>query len=191
MCKLTEISRVLVFFMFLNYIMTGFKKLMSDYGLGVIIILLLLAFAVSSFSDYVTTKGLGGDEGHSNLGLSAAAYADSQEMASGATPSSSADIGDFAPVNAGTTSGSSQPIQNPADLLPKDSNSEFGMGAPSGSAINNTGLLSAGHHIGVGGSDAPMRNANLQLRAEDANPRAYVGPWNQSTIEADGSKRGI
>ena len=43
--------------------MASLKKLMSDYGLGVIIILLLLAFAVSTLSDYINNKALGGSEG--------------------------------------------------------------------------------------------------------------------------------
>ena len=36
--------------------MASLKKLMSDYGLGVIIILLLSAFAVSTLADYINKK---------------------------------------------------------------------------------------------------------------------------------------
>ena len=56
--------------------MASLKKLMSDYGLGAIIILLLLAFAISTLSDYINNKALGGSEGHANLAASAAAYSD-------------------------------------------------------------------------------------------------------------------
>jgi hypothetical protein len=30
-----------------------------------------------------------------------------------------------------------------------------------------------------------LRNANLQLRSEPANPQANVGPWNNTTIAPD------
>ena len=146
---------------------------MSDYGLGVIIVLLLIAYTVSSFSDYFTEKALGGSEGHTGLADQAAAYGSgsAQEQPSGA--------GDFAPV---APSMSTQPEQNPADLLPKSAPTEF---SPSAANVNNDGLLNAGYHAGVSENLAPLRNANLQLRSEEPNPRTQVSPWGQSTIEPD------
>ena len=94
--------------------------------------------------------------------------------------------GSFAP--AAPQQQQQQGVQNPADLLPKNSNSDF---SPNSANVNNDGLLSAGHHVGVGGSDAPLRNTNMQLRSEEPNPRTNTGPWNQSTIEADSTRRGI
>jgi len=164
--------------------MQSFKKFMSDYGLGVIIVLLLVAYSVSSFSDYFTEKHLGGGEGHTNLAEMAGAYgggdtADQNEVLGG-------NDGSFAP--AAPQQQQQQGVQNPADLLPKNSNSDF---SPNSANVNNDGLLSAGHHVGVGGSDAPLRNTNMQLRSEEPNPRTNTGPWNQSTIEADSTRRGI
>jgi hypothetical protein len=173
--------------MLLIYIMVSFKKLMSDYGLGVIIILLLVAFAVSTLSDYINNKALGGEEAHTNLAESAAIYSDNAAHASipDSQPSS-----DFAPAS-GPAGPAAAPISNPQDLLPADSNNDFSDMAPSSNGGNNASLLSAGHHMGAAGSDAPLRNANLQLRGEEANPRSYSGPWNNSTIEADTVRKGI
>ena len=34
-----------------------------------------------------------------------------------------------------------------------------------------------------------MRNPNLQIRSEPANPQVKVSPWLQSTIEPDSNRR--
>ena len=172
--------------------MASFKKLMSDYGLGVLIILLLVALVVGTMSDYFTGKStdeegmIGGEEG--DMGDEEMDNMDGgneDRIQEGFTTSD---------VNPAELSGSDlqgKSIQNPADLLPTDSNSSFADLAPNSADLNNSSLLSAGHHIGSGGSDAPLRNSNLQLRGEVANPRAQVGPWNQSTIEPDNHRKGI
>ena len=172
--------------------MASFKKLMSDYGLGVLIILLLVALVVGTMSDYFTGKStdeegmIGGEEG--DMGdeeMDNMAGGNEDRIQEGFTTSD---------VNPAELSGSDlqgKSIQNPADLLPTDSNSSFADLAPNSADLNNSSLLSAGHHIGSGGSDAPLRNSNLQLRGEVANPRAQVGPWNQSTIEPDNHRKGI
>jgi hypothetical protein len=81
-----------------------------------------------------------------------------------------------------------QPVANPTDLLPKDKNSEWSALNPT--SIDDAGvkmpdLLEAGYHIGLDTIGQSMRNANLQLRSDPAIPKSSVGPWNQSTIEAD------
>lgn len=169
--------------------MASLKKLMSDYGLGAIIILLLLAFAISTLSDYINNKALGGSEGHANLAASAAAYSDGPSGPSAGPSAGEGSSSEFAPVSGNQSSPT--PITNPADLLPRDSNNEFSEMAPTANGGNNAALLDAGHHIGSSGSDAPLRNANLQIRGEDPNPRNYSGPWNQSTIEPDVDRKGI
>ena len=171
--------------------MASFKKLMSDYGLGVLIILLLVALVVGTMSDYFTGKSseeegmIGGEdpvpeEGENMDTMNGGDQGDLEGFTSRINPSelTSDDL-------------QSKSIQNPADLLPTDSNSSFADLAPNSADLNNSSLLSAGHHIGSGGSDAPLRNSNLQLRGEVANPRAQVGPWNQSTIEPDTHRKGI
>jgi hypothetical protein len=81
------------------------------------------------------------------------------------------------------TKGSSQ---NPADLLPKDNNSQWAQLNPAGKGdLANINLLKAGYHIGIDTVGQTLRNANLQIRSEPPNPQVNVGPWNLSTIEPD------
>lgn len=79
-----------------------------------------------------------------------------------------------------------EPIQDPASLLPKDENSEWARLNPSGQGnLNNVNLLKAGYHLGIDTIGQSLRNANLQLRSEPANPQLNVGPWQNTTIEPD------
>lgn len=81
---------------------------------------------------------------------------------------------------------SSQAVANPEDLLPKDSNSEWARLNPAGSSdLQNVNLLKSGYHIGIDTIGQSLRNANLQLRSEPANPQVNIGPWNNTTIEPD------
>ena len=76
--------------------------------------------------------------------------------------------------------------QNPADLLPKDTNSQWAQLNPAGKGdLANINLLKAGYHIGIDTIGQTLRNANLQIRSEPPNPQVNVGPWNLSTIEPD------
>ena len=99
-----------------------------------------------------------------------------------------------APVQPGTqtsmpglpTSCSKPNIQNPAELLPKDVNSQWANLNPNGKGeLANINLLKAGYQIGIDSIGSSLRNANLQIRSEPANPQLSVGPWNQSTITPD------
>ena len=75
---------------------------------------------------------------------------------------------------------------DPSCLLPKDTNSEWGKLNPSGQGdLENVSLLKAGSHIGINTVGNSLRNANLQIRGEPANPRGDVGPWMQSTIDTN------
>jgi len=83
-----------------------------------------------------------------------------------------------------------QQVVDPKELLPKDNNSEFSKLNPSGAGdLMNVSLLKAGHHIGINTVGQSLRNANLQLRSEPANPKLDVGPWNSSTITGDPFRR--
>jgi hypothetical protein len=82
--------------------------------------------------------------------------------------------------------------QDPAALLPNDENSAWAALNPMGKGeLDNINLLSAGHHIGINTVGTSRKNANLQIRSEVANPKVYVGPWNNSTIEQDSQPQGI
>lgn len=89
-------------------------------------------------------------------------------------------------VNSPPSAGSNLPVVNPADLLPRDSNNQWGSLNPSGSGdLQGQNLLSATFLTGIDTIGNTMKNANLQLRSEPPNPQLNVGPWNQSTIAPD------
>jgi len=82
-----------------------------------------------------------------------------------------------------------QPITNPSDLLPADTNSEWtnrngGFLAGNGN-IATPDLLDAGYHIGLDTIGQSLRNPNLQIRSDPIIQKQQVGPWNQSTIDPD------
>lgn len=88
-------------------------------------------------------------------------------------------------VGAGYTA---QNVANPSDLLPQDKNSEWAALNPVAMNQGNVAmpdLLTAGYHIGLDTIGQTLRNANYQLRSDPIISKADVGPWNQSTIEAD------
>ena len=169
----------------------SFKKLWNDYGIGAILVLLIVAYGVSLFANYLSNKGMSGYEMNQNMQKQ---YKDTNAQASaGVRPSDPNGNEVFASANGvqtsmpGVPSSCSQPnIQNPAELLPKDSNSQWAQLNPSGKGeLANVNLLKAGYHIGIDTIGQTLRNANLQIRSEPPNPQLSVGPWNQSTIEPD------
>lgn len=87
------------------------------------------------------------------------------------------------PAPAGATN---LPVANPSDLLPRDTNNQWGSLNPSGSGdLLGQNLLSATFLTGIDTIGNTMKNANLQLRSEPPNPQLNVGPWNQSTFAPD------
>ena len=85
-----------------------------------------------------------------------------------------------------------QPVVDPRELLPKDTNTKFSQMNPAGAGdIQNVSLLRAGYHIGINTVGQSLRNANLQLRSEPANPQVEAGPWNQTTIGPDLQRRAL
>ena len=89
--------------------------------------------------------------------------------------------------NPGIPSSCSQKSQpDPAALLPNDQNNAWSQLNPSGGGnLDGVNLLKAGHHIGIDTVGQSLRNANLQLRSEPANPQLNIGPWNNTTMEPD------
>ena len=73
-----------------------------------------------------------------------------------------------------------------ADLLPKPSThapASFGEFAPS--ALRGQSFIDASKFVGVNTQGSSLRNANRDLRSAPVIPKQAVGPWSQSTIEAD------
>ena len=80
---------------------------------------------------------------------------------------------------------------DPNDLLPKDVNSEWASVNPASNDLKNMNLLTAGQLIGINTVGNSLRNANYQERSEPIIPKANIGPWNNSTIDADTFRRPI
>ena len=169
------------------------QKLWNDYGIGAIILLLIVAYGVNLFVNYISTKGNSGLEANH---LMPATYKNTNDAPPNGVVPSAESLGQnevFSAVNGietsmpGLPSSCSKPnIQNPADLLPKDSNNQWAQLNPSGKGeLANVNLLKAGYHIGIDTVGQSLRNANLQIRSEPPNPQINVGPWNQSTITGD------
>jgi hypothetical protein len=167
------------------------KKLWNDYGVGAIVVLLIVAYGVYMFAAYLNNKGMAQMESNQNMQEQ---YKNAAPASVGVRPAEPAGQNEvFASANGvqtsmpGVPSSCSQPnIQNPAELLPKDTNSQWAQLNPSGKGeLANVNLLKAGYHIGIDTIGQTLRNANLQIRSEPPNPQLSVGPWNQSTIEPD------
>jgi hypothetical protein len=174
------------------------KKLWNDYGIGALIVLFVVAYGVSLFAKYLTSKGSYGYE--SNQTMPTQYKNTNQNSYNGGNKRSgvraSEPLGQnevFASANGTQTSMPGLPkscntptISNPSELLPKDANSQWAQLNPSGKGeLANINLLKAGYHIGIDTVGQTLRNANLQIRSEPPNPQLYVGPWNTSTIQPD------
>ena len=169
------------------------KKLWNDYGIGAIIVLLIIAYGVYMFAGYLGAKGMPGNESNSQMQQQYKNPNAQSNNGGGVRPSDPNGNEVFASAKGvdtsmpGLPSSCSKPnIQNPAELLPKDSNSQWAQLNPSGKGeLANINLLKAGYHIGIDTIGQTLRNANLQIRSEPPNPQMNVGPWNNSTIEPD------
>jgi len=174
------------------------KKLWNDYGIGAILIFIIVLYILSMTYKYFASKGSYGSEQMSKNNNSAYGGNSSnnqQKKNRGVQPSEPLGQNEvFSSVNSNTlSSGNGLPsscknanMQNPSDLLPKDKNSQWAQLNPSGKGdLANINLLKAGYHIGIDTIGQTLRNGNLQIRSEPPNPQINVGPWNLSTIEPD------
>jgi len=161
----------------LKEIISGFSKFFTKERVIVLIIFLILAWALYSYSGSKMNV-------YDNMG-----------DGSSATKSSPSPVSSPPVVAAPTTGGAAAPtgysqqeVANPSDLLPKDSNSQWSALNPNsmnGGDILMPDLLQAGYHIGLDTIGQSLRNPNLQLRSDPIITKADIGPWNQSTIEPD------
>tara|TARA_Y100000389_G_C17345706_1_gene455724 strand:- start:47 stop:622 length:576 start_codon:yes stop_codon:yes gene_type:complete len=81
-----------------------------------------------------------------------------------------------------------EPVMDPKQLLPSDS--EWSNIAPS-KGLENVSFLSAGHNFGTNTVGSSLRNANLQVRSEPVIQKVNTGPWNESTIDADVTRKSL
>tara|TARA_Y100000591_G_C21746431_1_gene652229 strand:+ start:595 stop:1143 length:549 start_codon:yes stop_codon:yes gene_type:complete len=170
-----------------------FKKMKSHQ------LLIVLALLVGGYFLYTYSKSKSGSlDSYSEINEAGAAA--SGAAANNYQPSHPAgENGDHAPAAGVSTdmhglppSCVKQNVTNPRELLPKDANSEFSKLNPMGSGdLESVSFLKAGTLNGIDTVGTSLRNANLQLRSEPANPRMNVGPWNNSTITADSNRRDL
>ena len=79
---------------------------------------------------------------------------------------------------------------NPTDLLPSSEVTEWSHANPTGQGnLEDQNFLNAGYHVGINTIGQSLRNANMQIRSEPPNPQKKVGPWMQTTIEADTNRK--
>lgn len=76
------------------------------------------------------------------------------------------------------------------DLLPHNDIAQFAEVYPNGvGQVQGKNFLNAGHHVGINSVGQANRNANYQLRSDPVNPQVMVGPWMQSSIGPDLTRR--
>ena len=105
--------------------------------------------------------------------------------------------GDFANVsgiNTGNSAGlpstdtnvARENINDPSELLPHDSSSNWAKLNPAGAGdVGDVNLLKAGHHVGVNTVGSSLRNPNQTIRSDPVIPVQNVGPFLNSTIGPD------
>ena len=80
-----------------------------------------------------------------------------------------------------------QQIATPDQLLPHDTNSEWGslnMASQSNNGLTDS-LVPPSYFIGLDTKSSTLRNSNQQIRSDPYIPKQDVGPWWQSTIDPD------
>lgn len=164
---------------------TSFKKLWNDYGIGGAIIGIIVIYGLYVLFNNLMSKGRFGGEMMTQERNKA--YSNSPTV-SGPQPAQEGGNEVFASVGGGASSNITPTMssQDPSELLPKDTNSQWAQLNPAGKGdLANINLLKAGYHIGIDTVGQTLRNANLQIRSEPPNPQVNTGPWNQSTMEPD------
>jgi hypothetical protein len=174
----------------------GLSKLMTPKKLIIVIVFLLLAYLIYSYSTSksVNLSGFNGsDVASSAAPAGSASGSNLPNMPSTAAPvfknpSNVSEIGAGAESMAAGSASFAGSSTNPSDLLPRDNNSAWSNLNPAlqtGTGVQTPDLLQAGSLIGLDTIGQSLRNANLQLRSDPYIPRNAVGPWNNSTIEPD------
>ena len=165
------------------------QKLFKENSVGMLVTILLIAYGVYLLYTNLSMKGSSGAERmtaepnpayvNGNGAVQPAMPQGQNEVYSSVTDIKTSSYGLPPSCSRGT-------ISDPADLLPKDTNSQWAQLNPAGSAdFKNVNLLKAGYNIGIDTVGSSLRNANLQVRSEPPNPTTIVSPWLNTTIEPD------
>lgn len=78
-----------------------------------------------------------------------------------------------------------------SDLLPRDNGyNTWNEASPQAQGhLSDQNFLASGHHFGINTVGQSLKNANKSLRSDPPIPQVAVGPWLQSTIEADTNRK--
>ncbi len=159
-------------------IISGFSKFFTREKIMVFVAMIILAYAMFSYSDSKYTFYDQMEDGSADKPVVSSAPASASSAPPTVNAPSSESAGGYA----------KQSVANPSDLLPSDENSMWSALNPVSMNQGNVvmpDLLQAGYHIGLDTIGQTLRNANLQLRSDPIIPKSDVGPWMQSTIEPD------
>ena len=174
--------------------MKNLKKLKVEHVIIFLVGALFLIFLINSYSN---NKAMGPEQMTSRNTqdmYSEQQQAPGSQQTGGVEPSQPLGQNEtYAPATGMSTSTQGLPpscsksaVADPSELLPKDTNSQWAQLNPSGSGdLENINLLRSGYHMGIDTIGNTLRNANLQLRSEPANPQVNIGPWNNTTSSPD------
>ena len=152
---------------------------------GKVILVMICLFVAYKFMQYLQERGGGNMEGNSALPNQ---YQNPAQDVMPSDPNGNETFGSVQGIQTSMptpmSSCANRGIQNPAELLPHDTNAQWAELNPSGKGeLSNINLLTAGQLIGIDTVGQSLRNANLQLRSEPPNPIYNTGIWMQSTID--------
>ena len=176
--------------------LTNLQKNLKSHHLIALVGLVIVVFGIMQYTQRKSdiSDGFGNNrKRYDSAATGAAADVNTAYVAQPANPAGQNE--EYAKVSGINTSsyglppscnGGGSQMTDPADLLPRDVNSQWAQLNPAGGAdFKNVNLLKAGYHIGIDTIGSSLRNANLQERSEPPNPTTSVSPWLNSTIEPD------
>jgi len=151
----------------LKSLQKGLSKFFTNDKIMLLLVLAILAFAIYSY------------------GMQKDFIRDNME-----SPSSNVDMDEMedAPVEGEEPETDETPAmeEKVTNLLPKTEGFDTSNFATvDAKNIQAPDLLEAGYHIGLDTIGQSLRNANQQLRSDPVIAKVDVGPWHNSTIEAD------
>lgn len=155
----------------LNKIFSGNNKWIL---VGIVLILIFLLYSYSDSKSNVYDKMTDGNVPVANNDI---------KTVSNTPPSTDSNFSNL-PTNNNYTL---QPVANPSELLPKDTNSEWASLNPVGvgDGIQSPPLLQSGYHIGIDTIGQTLKNPSYDLRSDPVIEKKNISPWNMSTIEPD------
>ena len=149
------------------------QKTIRGHHLLALLAVVIVAYAIYRYSSEKASSKAGMTESSSLGGME-------NELAEDA-----GSVGPAVPTQAAPAhSGSKMATPSPSELLPANADTPFNTVNPRPN-VESQNFLDAGRFAGVNTVGSSMRNANLQIRSEPANPQTKVGPWNNTTIEPD------